>query len=132
MQTIYLSRTFQPVIVSSPHPGDVHADPVLGDCRRLTAKRLCLAAERAGKESVAVLGLLRAICDVAEKDQYDGRAVDDWYGLIGLPAPVSELIAVVCPRCGINHYAREEKGKLWNDGLCLDCGWERMYAPKVS
>lgn len=124
MKTIYLTRTFQPVVVTAVVPGDLHADPVHGDCRRLTARRLCLAAERMGKESDAFLALLGAIDDVTERGVYDGREVADWYGLVGLAAPkmrAPELVKTVCPKCKATHFALEEEGGLWNGGVCGEC-----------
>lgn len=128
MKTIYLSRTFQPITITAIHPGETHLDPVWGECRRLTAKRFCLMAERAGKASDAILGLLGAISKAAEEDVYDGRTVGDWYGLVGLPAPEKkpdELVGVACPECGQRHLALEHGGRLWNDGVCDEC-WEKF------
>ncbi len=84
MKTIYLSRDFRVVVVSTYKPGDIYNDPRFGECRRVTASRLCLAGERAGIDSEAFQELLKAISDVAENDQYDGRAVESWFGLVGL------------------------------------------------
>lgn len=129
METIYLDRRFHPIIVDAPVPGDVHADPVLGDCRRLTAKRFCLAAERAGKESKLIVGLLRAIDGVAVDGSYDGRPLDSWYGLIGMAAPTRippRLVPVQCPECGQSHFSVEERGRIWNGGLCAWC-WSRGW-----
>ena len=128
MKIIYLSRDLACAVVDTPAPGDVYRDASLGDCRRLTAKRLCLAAERAGRKSIAILGLLRAIDGAAEDGMYDGRAVDDWYGLIGLSPPrraPAVLAPVPCSRCGMTHYALDDDGEIWLDGVCATC-WTEM------
>lgn len=132
MKTIYLARDFSPLVIDAFVPGDSHADPARGDCRRLTAKRLCLASERMGKKSAAILGLLAALGGVAEKGAYDGRAVEDWYGLLGLAAPAKpepRLVPSRCPRCGVAHYSLEENGELWNGGVCGDCLLTQCYTP---
>lgn len=129
MKTIYLSRNFQPIAVSTHKPGDVYRDIVLGECRRLTAKRLCLAGERYGKDSDAFLGLLRAIVDASEGGEYDGRAIESWYGLVGMAAPEKkpgDLHRVRCPACNAWHWALEEDGALWEGGVCGIC-WSRNY-----
>ena len=124
MKTIYLSRRLDPVAVDAVNPGDIYSDPVLGDCRRLTARRLCLAADRAGKESVAILGLLAAIGGAVVDGMYDGRAVADWYGLVGVAMPErrpAALVRVVCPQCKAAHYALDEDGEIWGGGFCSEC-----------
>lgn len=124
MKTIYLTRAFQPLVVDAPAPGDSHRHPDFGDCRRLTASRFCLAAERAGKGSEAILGLLEAVRRVAKDDIYDGRPLESWYGLIGLPLPPPkepEYVRTICPKCGAVHYPLVEDGEVWNGGYCLIC-----------
>lgn len=115
MKIIYLSQSFQPVTVNLPAPGDSYRDPVLGDCRRLTASRFCLAAERMGKDSDAFLGLLAAIVEASEKtNEHDqpisnGRTVESWYGMVGLDYGIlrelmSTLRKTTCPQCKKTHW----------------------------
>lgn len=134
MKTIYLNRSFMPVVVKTVVPGDIHIDPVFGDCRRMTAKRFCLASERAGKESDALHELLKAVLEAAENDVYDGRAVKDWFGLVGLsppepppPQPAS-LEEVICPKCHCHHWTLFENGKVWQNGVCGRC-WSKNFYP---
>ena len=128
MKTIYLSRLFTPVIVDTPFPGDVHLDNDKGECRRLTAKRFCLAAERMGRESESIVGLLEAIGGLAENGAYDGRPLDSWYGLVGLPPALHSpsLVPIQCPECNETHFSLKERGEVWNDGLCAWC-WSRGW-----
>ncbi len=103
--------------------------PDFGECRRVTASRLCLVGERAGIDSEAFQELLKAISDVAENDQYDGRAVESWFGLVGLEPPkikAPELVSVRCPRCRTVHWALEERGRIFEDGVCGPC-WSKHY-----
>lgn len=124
MKTIYLTRAFRPLTVSTHKPGDIYRHPDFGECRRVTASRLCLAGERLGIESEAFHGLLKAIVQNAEDDQYDGRSIESWFGLVGVepPRPAEpELVWVKCPECGIVFLCLEEKGRLFDDGVCLSC-----------
>lgn len=119
MKTIYLTRQCQPLVIQAPMPGDSHIDPVRGECRRLTAKRFCLAAERAGKDSDALTRLLDAISEAAENGCYDGRKIRDWYGLVGreMPKENGDLIFGVCRRCRAKHwYADPALAE-----ICFDC-----------
>lgn len=128
MKIIYISPSFNPLSVSVSIPGDIHIDPVWGECRRLTAKRVCLAAERAGKESDAFLALLAAITGAAEKGAYDGRAVRDWYGLVGLEMPEvkeGELEYGVCNMCGVGHWY----GIIELRDICFDCWVGPLWPP---
>jgi hypothetical protein len=129
MKAIYLTRTFHPVTVSTHKPGEIYQHPALGECRRVTAQRLCLAANRLGRTSESILGLLRAIGGAAVNGCYDGRTVESWYGLVGLLPPAEEpdrMVTVQCPTCGITHWALEEKGQVFEGGVCTDC-WSRHY-----
>lgn len=131
MKTIYLSRHFLPVVITAHVPGDLHMDFIQGDCRRLTAKRLCLAAERMGKESVAFLALLGAIGEVAENGVYDGRTVADWYGLIGMTPPACDaenLEYSVCADCGRGYWYGVPEYR----DVCFDCAHGPWYTPKYS
>ena len=128
MKTIYLTRNFQPVTISAVKPGTVYRHPEFGECRRLTARALCLASERLGKESDAFLGLVKAIAGAAEKEEYDGRQVDDWYGLVGLQRPrgeVGDLKLGICSRCGRRHWYGVEELQ----DLCFDCWVGKVYSP---
>lgn len=129
MKILYVSRRFQVRAVRTSAPGDVHADPAWGECRRLTAKRFCLMAERAGKDSEAVPALLSAILAAAEHGVYDGRAVEDWYGLAGLSPPEEELRPVECPECGAWHFALHSAGGVWNGGVCCVCRGKCFHSP---
>ncbi len=129
MKTIYLSRDFRIVTVSTYKPGDIYNDPRFGECRRVTASRLCLVGERAGADSDALHGILKAISDVAENNRYDGRAVESWFGLVGIEPPKGrppELVKVTCPKCKKVHWALEEKGRIFEDGVCGLC-WSKHY-----
>ncbi len=132
MKTVYLSRDFRPVSVTTHKPGDLYRHPIFGECRRVTASRLCLVGERLGVDSEAFLGLLNAIIQNAENDQYDGRPVESWFGLVGLEPPQpppSELVKVKCPECGVPHWALEEKGRLFENGLCGSCWPKNFFTP---
>lgn len=123
MQTLYLDRQFSPVAVASANPGDRYHDAARGECRRLTAERLCMAAQRLGNESNALLALLAAIRGASLAGRYDGRSVRDWYGLVGLDyeeARREELAFArrVCPACGRVHYAN---GEYEGETLCGEC-----------
>lgn len=133
MKTIYVSRSFTPCIISAHTPGDAYRDPVLGDCRRLTAKRLCLLAERAGKESDALQGVLNAIVEAAKEGVYDGRDIDSWYGLVGMgiPCPPNDgMVRVKCPECKAWHWALEEYGCIWDNGICGECASRKFIVAK--
>ena len=139
MKTVYLDRHFRPLCIDLPQPGDVHHDPVLGDCRRVTPSRLCLAAERAGRESDALLSLLRAIGKASVSGSYDGRSLESWYGLVGLEVPpppsletqLDALMETTCPKCGIVHWCLpEDDGSLPDGGVCLDC--QPAWVPNYS
>lgn len=127
MKTIYISRNLQSIAVSSTVPGDTYRHPVMGDCRRMTAKRFCLAAERAGKESDAALRLLAAIGEAAVDGVYDGRAVNDWYGLIGVQPPGDSdgMEMGTCVRCGRTHWFA------WSElrDLCFSCFHGEGFMP---
>ncbi|MDR1519042.1 MAG: hypothetical protein LBU23_02720 [Planctomycetota bacterium] len=138
MKTVYVNRFFSPVSVEAVRPGDIHDNPVLGVCRRLTARRLALAAERAGRDSEAIQGLLRAIGEAAPDGRYDGRDIADWYGLVGLTPPppptidddLARLEPINCPGCHVAHWCRREAdGSLYNRGYCEDCYWLIQYEP---
>ena len=123
MKTIYLTKNFLPVVVETTTPGDVYGCPVNGDCRRLTARRFCLAAERLGVTSTFVVGLLDAITGVCVDGHYDGRSIGSWYGLVGLEymektVDPNLLTRKICPECGVVHWASAE----WIGGeICVDC-----------
>jgi hypothetical protein len=83
-----------------------------------------LASERLGKESEAFQGLLAALQRIADDDVYDGRAIADWYGLVGIEPPEErspELVRTECPKCKRVHFPLEEKGRVWNNGVCASC-----------
>ena len=129
MKNVYLDRHFRPLAIDIPQPGDTCHDPVMGVCRRLTPRRLCLAAERLGKDSPAFTSLLDAINEVATPDgSYDGCSLDSWYGLVGLtpPHPDRRLEWTTCPDCGKNHFALNEHGRLFDDGLCGECATQNF------
>ncbi len=128
MKILYINRNFQFATVSTHAPGDIYSHPSWGECRRLTAKRFCLMAERAGKKSDAFQGLLSAICDIAENGVYDGRAVSDWYGLVGLKEPTIEESTLeygVCSRCKRGYWYGIPELRT----LCFDCWVGPLYAP---
>jgi len=126
MNIIYLTRTLSPVSVTCTVPGDTHMHPDYGECRRLTAKRFCLVRTRAGIESDAFQGLLKAVCEHAYDGMYDGRSIEYWYGLVGLDPPEPEMVKVKCPECGAIHYALKENGKIWENGVCGEC-WSKHF-----
>jgi hypothetical protein len=126
MRIIYLSRCFQPRTVSTPAPGDIYPDPAWGDCKRLTASRFCLAAERLGTDSDAFTGILEALEGAAVNDEYDGRHLDGWRGLVGLPPMERGLREIICPECRTVHFALHERGRPWNGGVCCRCEGENL------
>lgn len=130
MPTIYISRNFDPVTIDAVNPGDAHVDLVRGECRRLTPRRFVLAGERLGIGSEAFLRLVEAIGNSTSNSVYDGRSLESWYGLVGLDyvARKDELTRTVCPKCKCFHNVLEEHGRLWNDGICVDC-WSKEFIP---